>query len=154
MRTGKKPKPNPKQPPNQLSVREKYLSKYLIPYLNWGWVECLKQSISLNLKVQFLKTECPEAEYSCSYTHFTVESELPDPISHFDGQYIVFKTRNSIEQHKTGHGYLRKSDWGLLHCFQCSLLCCNWLFWDETGETGMLRQRPLDGPTSFWLGCG
>lgn len=42
---------------------------------------------------------------------------------------------------------------GLLHWFRCCLLCCYWLFWDENGETWMVK-RPLDGSTVFCCTLG
>lgn len=80
--------------------------------------------------------------------------KLPDSIFHFYVQYfpIVFKTRKSMEQHKTGH--VGESQRGAC-CTASSALCfavtgyfeVDWASWDAEAET-------TRWPHWFLLGCG
>lgn len=86
-----------------------------------------------------------------------MQSELPDLVLLFYVLYffsIVFKTRKSIEEYNTGHRHSCESQLEALHWFHCSLLCCNWLFRNENGETGMRKRSPLDGSTDFCCAVG
>lgn len=153
-------KPNkPKQSQDlfiQFSVGKKSCFNIFNCCCNWGWLQCSKQKISANLwmlNFWFWKCEDPVVdEYCYNYAHFVMQSELPDLVLHFCVLYffsIVFKTRKSVEEYKTGHRHSCEGQLEASHWSHCSLLCCNWLFRNENGEAGMRRQTPLDGSTVF-----